>query len=156
MGGCTACRPSGELRGFKLFLAASLATHKVQDPITPESAFRPAIPEIWSLQRQYSIILCPISDGNFSFLQNCIHRPVPCASFPNQFSFVQYSYKGGAIAITPNFDPAVLDPAGNIGIFFSETIRLGRSAFGSLFIRRRLRLDQIKAKRDSMFAKSVV
>jgi hypothetical protein len=29
MGGCTACRPSDAPRRVKLFLAASLATHKV-------------------------------------------------------------------------------------------------------------------------------
>src|SRR4051812_40790927 len=120
------------------------------------SAFRPATPEVSSFQRHYSIILCPISDGIFSFLQDFIHRSVPCASFPDQSSFIQHSYNGSAVTITPNFDPAILGPASDIGIFFSETIRLGFSIFDPLFVCRWRPIDQIKAKRDSMFAKSVI
>src|SRR6476620_12482863 len=81
MGGRTACRPSGEPRGIKLFLAASLATCEVEDPALPGSAFRPVIPEISNLQRHYLISLCRISDGIFGFLQDVIHRSVPCAAF---------------------------------------------------------------------------
>src|SRR3954451_7209163 len=112
------------------------------------SAFRPATPEVSSLQRHYSIILCPISDGIFSFLQNFIYRSVPCASFPDQSSFIQHSYNGSAVAITPDFDPAILDPTSDIGIFFIETIRLGLSVFGPLFVCRWRPINQAKSKRD--------
>src|SRR3954454_17726279 len=156
MGGRTACRPSGEPREIKLFLTASLATCEVQDPALPGSAFRPVIPEISSLQKHHSIILCPIRDGIFGFLQNFIHRSVPCTSLPDQSSFIQHSYNGSAVAITSYFDPAILDPTSDIGILLSETIRLGLSVFGPLFVCRRRRIDQIKAKRDSVFAKSVI
>jgi len=52
-----------------------------------------------------------MSNCIFSFLYDFVHRFVPCAPFPYQSSFIQYSYYGSAVAITPNFDPTVL-PSG--------------------------------------------
>jgi len=104
----------------------------------------------------YLIIPCPVSDGIFGFLQDLIHGLVSCAPFPNQSALIQYSYDGSAVAITPNFDPAIFNPASDIGIFFSEVIRRDFSCFDGPLGRWRRRIDQMEAKGNGMFAKSVV
>jgi hypothetical protein len=124
--------------GFQTPLALlTVGSIQVRQSATPSRIVRGKTlrqAQISSLQRHYSIILCPISDGIFSFLQNFIYRSIPCASLPDQSSFIQHSYNGSAVAITPDFDPAILDPTSDIGIFLSETISLGLSAFCLLFV----------------------
>src|SRR3954464_15654604 len=82
--------------------------------------------------QQTLVIPCPISDGIFGLLQDFIQGFVSCAPFPNQSAFIQHSYDGSAVAITPDFDPAIFDPASDIGVFLSEIIRLGFSCFDGL------------------------
>jgi hypothetical protein len=60
------------------------------------------------------------------------------------------------VTIAPDFDPAIFDPASNIGVFFSETITRDSSCFDGLFGGRRWRMDQMKTKGNGMFAKSVI
>ena len=97
--------------------------------------------------------LCPISDGIFGLLQDFIHGPVSCAPFPNQSAFIQHSYDGCAVAIPPDFDPPILDPASDIGVLFSEAIARGVLHFGGLFGRWWRRIDQMETKGNRMFTK---
>src|SRR5215213_4035808 len=106
--------------------------------------------------RRYLIFLCPISDSIFGLLQNFIHGPVSCAPFPNQSAFIQNSYDGCAVAIPPDFDPPIFDPASDIGVLFSEAITRGVLRFGGLFACWWRRIDQMETKGNRMFAKSVV
>src|ERR687890_233172 len=81
------------------------------------------------------------------------HGPIPCAPFPNQSALIQHAYDGCAVAISPDFDPSIFDPASDIGVLFSEAITRGVLRFGGLFGCWWRRIDQMKTKGNRMFAK---
>ena len=79
-----------------------------------------------------------------------------CAPFPDQSAFIQHAYDGSAVAIAPDFDPAIFDPASDIGVFRREIIRRGFACRAGLLGRGRRRINDMETKGDGMFAKSAV